>query len=202
MFYIYGDSHGEFSFKNMPIPNRNCSCSGITMFRIGRDNLIINFKESHNDEENVFCMMYGEIDCRRHIQMQIDSGHNEDTIIMNLVTAYFQTIQKNIKAYKQMIVVGVIPPTRDSDYYMNNVFPNDLTFVGSEENRVRYTWKVNALIEKLCTENGYLYFNPYEYYTRPDGTLKYEFSDKSVHLGDNTYFLNEFMKVYRDIFYS
>jgi len=134
--------------------------------------------------------------------MQIDSGKCEDTIIMNLVTAYFQTIQKNIKDYKQIIVVGVIPPTRESDYYGDRVFPNDLTFVGSEENRVRYTLKVNALIEKLCTENGYLYFNPYDYYTRPDGTLKYELSDKHVHLGDNTYFLNEFMKVYTNIFYS
>ena len=43
MIYLYGDSHSNFSFINLNLPHTNNYSTSITMFRIGRDNKIINF---------------------------------------------------------------------------------------------------------------------------------------------------------------
>lgn len=45
MIYIYGDSHANFSFKNLKLHHNNLHSNGTTMFRIGRDNIIINFNK-------------------------------------------------------------------------------------------------------------------------------------------------------------
>ena len=54
---------------------------------------------------------------------------------------------------------------------------------------------MNTLLEKRCKELNYQYFNPYNFYTRNDGCLKYEYSDNTVHLNNNIFFLNEFSKI-------
>ena len=43
MIYIYGDSHGDFSFAGTKLNVTNKSHHSITMHRIARDNVIINF---------------------------------------------------------------------------------------------------------------------------------------------------------------
>ena len=58
---------------------------------------------------------------------------------------------------------------------------------------------MNNLLEKMSINNNYIYFNPYSYYTRADGTLKYNLSDRTVHLGDNTFFLERFIDLYTKI---
>ena len=76
MIYIYGDSHGGFSFKNLKLDHKNCICNSITMFRIGRDNHIINFnKDIIMNKNDIVILCYGEIDCRCHIQQQINNVH-------------------------------------------------------------------------------------------------------------------------------
>ena len=90
MIYLYGDSHALFSFNNLNLEHINLYCSSITMNRIGRDNIIINLKDS--DENSVICLVYGEVDCRCHIQKQINIGRNEDEIIHELVEKYFLSI--------------------------------------------------------------------------------------------------------------
>jgi hypothetical protein len=96
---------------------------------------------------------------------------------------------KNVK----IIMVAVIPPTKQSDYEsLHGPILHDFPFVGSDEDRVRYTKKVNKKIEELAKENHFIYFDPYSYYTRKDGTLKHELSDGMVHLGNNSYFLEKF----------
>ncbi len=201
MLYIYGDSHSFFSFKNLTIPYETRHQFSITMFRVGRDNTIINFNPAEHDSESIICVAYGEVDCRCHIRRQIKLFRTEDSVIRELVTNYFRTLQNNIKNVKKVIVVGVIPPTRRYDYEsLNGPITHQFPFVGTDSDRVRYTLKVNALIERFCNMHGYIYFNPYAYYTRDDGTLKYEFSDKNVHLGDNSYFLERFGELYTTLF--
>ena len=48
--------------------------------------------------------------------------------------------------------------------------------------------KVNKHIEENCINHNFIYFNPFVFYTREDGTLKYELSDNCVHLGNNLFF--------------
>jgi len=168
------------------------------MFRIGRDNKIINFNKNEINKNDVIVFAYGEVDCRCHIHRQINTGRNEDDIINELVNNYYRTIKNNIvdKTLK-IIIVGVIPPTKQYDYeLLNGPILHEFPFIGKDEDRVRYTNKVNKKLEELAVINDFIYFNPYLYYTREDGTLKYELSDSCVHLGDNSYFLESFKNFY------
>ncbi len=74
--------------------------------------------------------------------------------------------------------VGVIPPTKQTDFEGHRgPITHEFPFVGSDDDRVRYTSKINNLLEAEANNNNYIYFNPYSYYTRDDGTLKHELSD-------------------------
>ena len=198
MIYIYGDSHAHFSFKGLNLEHKDFHCRSITMFRIGRDNTIINFDTHHTfDKNDVIVISYGEVDCRCHIQRQINTGREEDTVIDELVEKYVQTITNALgNTSVKVIIVGVIPPTRQNDYEsIYGPITHDFPFVGTDEDRVRFTLKVNTQLERLANKNRFTYFNPYLYYTHEDGTLKHELSDGTVHLGDNTHFLEEFYKI-------
>jgi len=195
--YVYGDSHANFSFKNLNVNHINYNQHSITMHRIGRDNKIINFDNREHDNNSIICLVYGEIDCRCQIIKQLYLGRNEDEIINTLIDEYFTTIKNNVKQYKKIIIVGIIPPTSDKEF--DNQNPKH-PFVGSDEDRVRITYKMNKLLEEYCNKNiNFIYFNPYSFYTKDNGTFKFEYSDTTVHLGDNTYFLDKFVELYNSI---
>jgi hypothetical protein len=201
MIYIYGDSHAHYSFKNLKLPHNNLWGASITMHRVGRDNKIINFINADFLQSNdIIILAYGEIDCRCHVQRQVDMGRNEDDIINELVTNYIKTIKSNVTAIVKVIIVGVIPSTKKIDFEGHHgPITHEFPFIGSDEDRVRYTNKVNKLLETEAKNNNYIYFNPYFYYTRDDGTLKHELSDLGVHLGDNSHFLKSFVELYETI---
>lgn len=218
MIYIYGDSHANNSFKNLPLLHNNFYENSITMFRVGRDRSIIKFDKEGiiNDASDpkyiryarevkypllnriLIVVSYGEIDCRCHINRQINLQRDEDDIIWELVNKYIDTIIDNTAGLDaKIVVVGVIPPTKRSDYEdLHGQITHEFPFLGSDQDRVRYTQKTNRLLEVLSKKNNLIYFNPYLHYTRDDGTLKYELSDNTVHLGDNSYFLKKFVELY------
>ena len=202
MIYLYGDSHIKAGFQNMKLKHIDLHYPSITMFRIGRDNIIINFdKNMVLNENDVIVLSYGEVDCRCHIQNQINNGKHEDNIINELIDKYFLTIKNNILTKCKIIIVGVIPTTKKNDYEsLNGPILHEFPFVGKDEDRVRYTDKVNKKLEELALIHNYIYFNPYNYYTRQDGTLKYELSDTSVHLGNNLWFLKQFIELITSIY--
>ena len=199
MIYIYGDSHGNFSFNNLPLPHRKRHSNSITMFRIGRDNKVINYNKNEVQLGDTIILVYGEVDCRCHIERQKQLGKNEDNIIYELVNKYFHTIKNNIPRQLTTIIVGVVPPVKLPENREpadpENMFP----VLGSNEDRVRYTSKVNKLLEELSISNNYFYFNPYDFYTSPEGTLIPELSDSGVHIGDNSIVLENFIDFYNKI---
>lgn len=161
--------------------------------------MIINYNKSHDIENNTLCIVYGEVDCRCHIQKQINLGRNEDDVIHELVHTYFRTLKNSITVSKRVIVVGVIPPTRQGEYEaLHGPIQHAFPFVGTDEARARYTRKVNRLIQELCEREGYVYFYPYESYIREDGTLKFELSDTFGHIKDNTAIIEQFVRLYQE----
>lgn len=208
MIYIYGDSHANLSFKNLPLPHHKIYENSITMFRVGRDKSIMNFDKEGiiNDASDpsrriLISISYGEIDCRCHINRQINLQRDEDDIICELVNKYIDAIIDNTAGLDaKIVVVGVIPPTKRSDYeHLYGQITHEFPFLGSDQDRVRYTQKTNRLLEELSKKNNFIYFNPYLHYTRDDGTLKYELSDNTVHLGDNSHFLEKFVELYEGL---
>lgn len=199
MIFIYGDSHAYNSFKNLSIPHVFLHQNSVTMFRIGRDNMIVNYDKQHHNEDSIVCLVYGEVDCRCHVARQKYMGRNEDDIINELVYNYFNTIKNNISQYKKIVIVGVIPTTNQTEFEkVHGPITHEFPFVGSNDDRVHYTTKVNILLKEQCQKNDYIYFDPYYYYTSSDGTLKRELSDTVVHLGDNSFFLEKFIELYNN----
>jgi hypothetical protein len=200
---IYGDSHAMLSFKGLKLDHRNLFQFSRTMFRIGRDNYIINFSPEHNSPNRIFCLSYGEVDVRGHVGKQVHYGRHHENVCRELVDAYFMTIKSNIKEYKAIIIVAISPPTTKKDHAPCNIHTEiaggPIPFVGTDSDRVIYRNRLNELLREGCYKNGYIFFNPYNYYTRTDGTLKYELSDKCIHIGNNTHFLEEFYKLYGTI---
>ena len=200
MIYIYGDSHANKCLRGLTIPYIDCHQSSITMHRVGRDNKILKFNSELHDDNSILCFVYGEVDCRCHIRRQIDSGRDEDAVIEELVQAYFKTLYNNIKSHRKIIVFAVIPPTKRNDHEtVHGPIKHAFPFVGNDEDRSRYTNKVNKLINIFCSSNGYIYFDPFYYYTREDGTLKFELTDKTVHIYENSVIIEKFIELYKNI---
>ena len=201
MIYIYGDSHAAITFKGLPLDHKNYSRSSVTLFRIGRDKTIINFDPNEVTGKNdIVVLCWGEVDCRCHIQRQINSGKDEDTVITELITAYSETLRttltNTVKA-AQIILVAVIPPTKQNDYErIHGPITHEFPFIGTDEDRVRFTRKINTQLQELASTHGYTFFNPYDYYTLPDGTLHHALSDTMVHIGDNSHALDRFLELH------
>jgi glycosyltransferase involved in cell wall biosynthesis len=202
--YVHGDSHAMLLFKDinvgcenlseygrsLDLPCENLSEYGTTMHRIGRDGIIPKHRASHNSEDSTFVFVYGEVDCRAHMKRHIDAGRTAEKICDTLVTAYFKTIKSNITTYKSIIVVGVPPPADKADH--THTHKPIIPFLGTNAERVEYTRLLNARIEAACFEHGYMFFAPFENYTRADGCLEYSLSDGCIHIGKNAEFLNTF----------
>ena len=201
MLFINGDSHVAWGLKNLSIPNNNLGQQSITMHRCGRDNRIYNFSSDIHDENSILLFSHGEIDCRCHIQKQIDKGRNEDEIITSLVTNYFSAILNNVGKYYKIIVVPVIFTTNMYEFEKRKLNNSNHPFVGTDYDRVRFTSKINNLIIEQCKINNFIVFDPYdkEIYEDEIGCLKYELSDGHVHIKDYSYLLDKFMILHEKI---
>jgi lipopolysaccharide biosynthesis glycosyltransferase len=201
---IYGDSHALLSLRNLQVEHRNLFQFSRTMFRIGRDNQIVNFKPNHLSREHIFCLAYGEVDVRGHVGKQVHYGRHHENVCKELVDAYLLTIQRNITQYKAIIIMAISPPTASKDHEVCNIHNQGnggpIPFIGTDTDRVIYRNRMNELLEEGCSRLHYIFFNPYAPYTREDGTLKYELSDKCIHVGQNTHILNEFQKLISSLY--
>jgi hypothetical protein len=162
------------------------------MHRVGRDNQIIHFNGDVHNSESIIILCYGEVDCRCHIQRQIDLGREEDDIIYELVTAYFNTIKNSIITCKKVLVCAIIPPTNQEKYErIHGPITHEFPFVGSDEDRIRFTRKMNQLIQHKCTEYNYIFFDPYAPYCDEQGCLNRELSDTTVHVKETRFVLEQ-----------
>jgi hypothetical protein len=199
--WIFGDSHANYNFKNLDISNYNCYQTSITMHSFGRDKLkILNYKACGSDEKSIIVYQIGEIDCRCHIGKQLLLNRDLEEITDTLVNNFIDSILENIKQYSKMyIIICCIPPPIDQLYYesVNGKLSSDfpVPFVGTNQERVLYTKKMNAKLKQKCNENDFLFFDYYDYYSTSDGLLKIEYSDNIVHIQDNTYLLEKFKEL-------
>lgn len=189
--YIHGDSHAMLLFKGLAVPHENLFEYGTTMHRIGRRGAIPKHLPAHNSKDATFVFVYGEVDCRAHIGRQVEAGRQVEEVCETLVQAYCKTIKASIRAYRSIIVVGVPPPTDEADHRHEHSLP----FLGTKEERVDYTRRINARLEVVCAEHGFVFFAPFQKYTRADGCLDYSLSDHCIHIGKNAEILQAFVGV-------
>ncbi len=194
MIYIYGDSHAKFLFSRIQLPHVMNYTVGITMHRVGRDNQIINFDTTFHEHDTTLCFVFGEIDCRHHIRRQINKGRDEDEIIQTLVGKYIDAVSDNIRLCKQVFIIGIVPTTSQSDFDQIHGIQDEsgFAFSGTEEDRIRFTQKMNDGLNTLCNKHGFTFLAPYDFYKGDDGCLIRKYSDSTVHIRNNTAFLKSF----------
>lgn len=199
MLFIFGDSHAQFSLAGLDanrVPHRSLVRYSITMHRIGRDGQIINYVPQMDEPTNSFLICYGEVDCRCHIGKQIRLGRAEDEVINELAFKYVTTIKNNIK--RGRVIVMAITPARCAEECNSN--PNNINelfpFIGTDDERVRYTNKMNICINHYCNMAHIDFFDPYEPYKNAHGLLKPELSDTNVHVKDTSMVLDQFYRLY------
>jgi len=196
MIYIFGDSHANNNFKNFIIPHENKYHNSITMHRISRDKEIINFDKKYNDENNIFVLCYGEVDCRCHIGRQMLLGRNLQEICNKLVLEYINTIKYNITIYKKIIICSITPPMKKELYEkVHGPITHEFPFIGTDDERVMYTNSMNDLLKEYCILNKFIFLDVYDYYSDEDGTLKYELSDKCVHIDKNDHICKKLLEL-------
>lgn len=196
MIHIYGDSHGIFCFQNLELEHQNHAQPSITMHRIGRDNSIVNFHESHQSANSIFILTYGEVDCRCHIGRQRKNNRELFDICNELVSKYMNTIKNNIKVYKHIIVCAIVPPTSQPWYEaIHGPITHEFPFIDSDSERIQYTELMNSLLKDACEAHGFIFFNPFDFYKTPEGVLRPELSDGNVHIRENKHFLDELINL-------
>lgn len=194
--HIFGDSHAHFTFQGLGSHFKRYEFLShhqysTTMHRVGRDQHIINCQPDTIDKRHdIIIVVYGEIDCRCHIQRQINKGRELDEIVQTLVDAYITSILQY--GFHNVIVVAVPPPVSKNEFEKRNgPIQHHLPFVGTDKDRVLYTTKVNHLLEEQCARNGLLFSNPFHSYISENGTMDFSKTDGLNHVGNNTNAIEE-----------
>jgi len=177
--YTIGDSHSHSTIKNF---TRNFHLGPVTMFRVGRDGFQAFPQLQNVPNDGLVLLSFGEIDIRCHVYNQIKiQGLDIDSVLRSLVDKYKQSIIEFSKI--QIGILGIPPPCRYVPKKNNPAYP----FVGSDEERLEYTLKMNILLEAMCTENKWIFVNVYPKYCDADGFLVEYLSDGNVHIANASF---------------
>ena len=179
--YALGDSHaGTLSPYTNVIP-----IGPETMFTMSSGNrlndfisLFLSTGELKSNALWMFC--FGEIDVRCHIHTQIhEKQRDEDEVIETLVDNYFQKIRS---VHFPIAIMSVVPPVKiegneDKIYYTQK---SPYPFIGPDDDRKRYTKKINEKLMLLTATHGIPYLDVYSAYVNSEGFLQMEFADKDL----------------------
>lgn len=128
-------------------------------------------------ETDIIIWSLGEIDIRCHFNKQINEyGKEEDSFIENLIKNGITNLKQ---IYQPLGFLGVVPPVRRNEVnYENTLYP----FRGSDEERLRWTVKLNSILETYCIENDIPFINTYDDHCDENGFLIKDISDGEVHI--------------------
>lgn len=199
--FVFGDSHGEHSFKGMGFHDR--STTSVTMHRVGRDGMgFLDMKRSGVRNGCMVILHFGEVDCRCHIKRQLNHGREYQDVLTTLVSGYVDTIQRNLEQLRDITVVlaSIIPPV-DRELYesVHGPITHEFPFEGTNQERSRFTQDLNRLLAEACQQNGWYYFDYHTIYADNHGMLRPECSDGTVHLGNNEMLRNKFQEFAKEI---
>jgi len=182
--YTVGDSHC-ISFKYSPLVKKEYWIGGWTMHRVGRNGIDFShilcdpigagYTVEKVPSDGIVLATFGEIDIRNHIYREIQMGRYEDEIIITLVMTFIRSLVFNKDKYKY-IAVESIPPT------CPDIVDKKLPVLGSPYDRLRFTLKINNVLENELPKVGIYFLNIYHHYCNSDGFIRKEVSDGGVHI--------------------
>lgn len=184
--YSIGDSHSIIYDKSELVENFFW-LGAMTMHRVGVR--LVNFSGVECDPlgwgkeiksvptDGIVLACFGEIDVRNHLFNQVRLGRHEDEILCTLVNNYIEALKLNNMKYKYIGCPSIVPVRKN---YESEQTP----IRGSDVDRLRYTLKLNYLLQTELPKHGFYFMNLYPYYCTPEGYLIDDdnYRDKSVHL--------------------
>lgn len=190
--HTFGDSHanglhshwGRISLPNIIIKTNDIG--GRLMYTFGKQKFdVLNIKNYDVKEGDIVIFCFGEIDCRNHVHKHITEDLSFQQIIDNLVHYYFEAIEQNVKQYTNITtcVYNVVPPIPKMTLDEGHTFP----FLGTDNERKLYTEYMNKKIKEFCEKFNYFYFDIYHESSNEEKFLRYELSDRGVHLKKSEY---------------
>jgi len=208
MIIAIGDSHALYTFIDNPevkTYNRN----GLTMKRVGyaEDETIPNMLKElliHEEDYIIFCL--GEIDIRYFVKQYLEhhSSANLNKLLMGWVERYLDTISKYGIYWPKIIIMSVVPPTKEASYVKYNLSPKKLPFsnkknavipwAGTDAERALYTKTINDMLNMKVKGYGWKYLDIYSMIVDNDGMLLDEYSDETVHVANCGETINKLLK--------
>jgi len=185
--HTIGDSHSYNGWNNISrVSNHHLGPK--LAFSIGRDGLDLstfNIKEG-----DIVVFSFGEIDCRCHIHKYISDTKDYKQVIDSIIEAYIKKINEAVSSFKNIKVVlyNIVPPIEKYNTEENPEYP----YLGSDQDRKKYSLYYNEKLIQKCKENNYIFFDIYHHYADSNGYLKKSLSDGNVHIRDGTY-IKEFI---------
>jgi len=177
MFYTLGDSHSIHTFHC--VHNLVSHHIGpILMNSVSKQRSVSGFIDTFVTKgitpSDIIILCFGEIDCRCHIHPAIESGEKEDDVINDLADNYIN-ILRQLNPYI-VWVLSITPPCHDPG---QQVYPEGTPFLwkGTDEERSRYTKKMNERLKKNCLDFNIPYLDIYSDYVDEKGMLQPELSD-------------------------
>lgn len=177
MLRIVGDSHAQACFQGFPGAEIE-SINSRTAWRIARDGVQIEGKVWRPPTEgDVTVWLFGEIDCRCHLQRIADrDGTWPDRLASDLGWMYVRRICDFAGIN---IVCNVVPP---SDLANSPEYP----IYGDLRQRSRVTRWFNESCHQVCQQMKCYpelsFCDFYDAYALPDGSLNQALSDGNVHV--------------------
>lgn len=201
--FVLGDSHADFSFrlfKARKIYKNSLSIYDFVvndyyLFEPEIVNLFCDYQKGMeiNPSRTLIIFCLGEVDVRCLIHKQIvEKNRDEDEVINDLAIKYktfLDFISKGIdpKYHKHIWAMSIVPTTEEQD------LGHEFSQKGSLLERKRYTEKLNNAIKNTC--NQYHFFDIYDLYLGPNGSINKELSNGGdSHIHNNTLLMDKLKK--------
>lgn len=187
MLYSIGDSHADFSFRNIDIVSRH-HVGPVTLKRVGVDTTVLApvLAQLPIGVTDTAIFVFGEIDIRCYVKPNL--LHRPITL-EQLVGAwadkYVQQVARTSPRNIHKAIMSVVPPS-PAHIATTATFP----VAGTDEERVQYTRVINGMLKTCCQKYGCLFLDVSTPYEDSMGMLRRELSDGSLHIGDTQFVRN------------
>lgn len=181
VIHTFGDSHSKNGFQNIEgiaihhLGSKLC-------YSVGRDGIDLSQYKIHEFDTLIFC--FGEIDCRCHVKKHISATKTYQSIIDEMLLAYFQQIKLATEARNvRVCIYNVVPPSKKEDLRLIL----SMVTKGTDDERKSYVLYFNDRQKALCKKYGFLYFDVYDKYVNEEGFINRQLSDDNVHVRSETH---------------
>lgn len=158
-------------------------------------NYLVNRKEIDNNSWWLFCV--GEIDIRCLFFKQIFTlNRQEDEVIYTLIDDYINNMLS--LDHKQIIISTTVPPAKTQGFEdkLKNTINSKYPFIGSDEERNRWSFKLNTYLIDQCKNKNIKYVDIYNLFKDTEGFLDHQYIDMDyIHVSNRDPVVKELQKL-------